>query len=351
MNAILIILIIILIIIFYELICYEIRKIVSRRKHTRKKKLTKYVESGHNCSENTVKNYEELDDIVTENVDEDITKQITLSMIARYNLHDPDAMAKHEDRIMETIREFPEETAPHLDFIFDRIIPHRIAEMPPLIRDTPQIIYHVDAQNVHDSTVNESVRQMLEEIKTKESSTPLEVDKFMELKCNKLPQEDQNKLNAVLARINTNSIDRFNDLSEYEILQKVHKRCDNTEKQDLLISNLLDSHENGNVVCATGRLNRLVSTISALDDEIGKPIITKEMVRNESFFKAGTIRDQMLEKKCEEFVKKYNSNIEDKEVLDFTNSVKDEIKNKLTDDYAHLKSVDLNKIIDEATML
>lgn len=346
-TIIFIILILILLYIFYRH-NQNIRKCKRRKK--RIKKLTKYEESGHNFSKNTIKNYVELDETPIETPEEDIMKQISLSMIARYNLHNPAILTKHEDNLINIINTFPEETAPHLNFLIDRIIPHRVEEirqMPVLIPDEP--IFHFDPQNVHSSFVNDSIRNVLGKLKTEDSSSVEDLDAFITLKLDELSSEDKNKLNAVMNRINTNFTDKFDDMTEYEVLQKVHFRCDNEEKKNLLISNLLDAHENGNVVCATGRLNRFVGTLNALDNEM-KPIVTEEIVRNEAFNKAGRIRDQMLEKKDEQFIKKYNSNIEDKEVLDFTQSVHDEIRKQLNENYAHLSNVKLQKIIDEAIL-
>lgn len=350
-----IILIILICILLFELYQFIFDKCRKRVRNKRRKKLTKYVESGHNCNDNTVQNYKELEEIIPEDVEENIMKQITMSMIARYNLNRPDITTKHEDKLIETIREFPlmdigqqQLIEPHLNFIFDRVIPHRLHEIPPLVRDDldPNPVFHFDPQNVHDSAVNDSVRDMLSKLKTKDCSTPQELDSFIDLKSKEMTVDEKNKLDGVMNKINTNYTDKFNEMSEYEVLQHVHKRCDNVEKQNLLISNLIDAYENGGVVCATGRLNRFVATLE-LDEEIGKPLVTKEIVRNECFSKAGAIRNKMLEKMSPEFINKYNSNIEDKEVLNFTNNVCNEIRKQLSNDYAHLKNIGLEKIIDE----
>lgn len=124
---------------------------------------------------------------------------------------------------------------------------------------------HVDnPQNVHDNAINATMFQIVKRISDDNTEA--------------LPTKEQIS-NAIKDPVAKNVIKIFNSqntvaalggMSDLEVLQLVYLRCCNpkNDKQTMLESltdNLKNCVENGNIVCVTGRVARIVSTLILLD--------------------------------------------------------------------------------------
>jgi len=167
-----------------------------------------------------------------------------------------------------------------------------------------------DSQNVHDTNINNELRQNYEYICSKNH------DKFLwniNDMCNYFEHiytsefsnpEIKNISNALamLEHININGsplIIKLN-VSEKEFMSHIFTKIfneSNHHKKKILFENLLlnlsDSYSNGKPVCVTGRISRVLSSFTDMEDEVPNlgMLKTKPAIRNEIFAKAANIRN------------------------------------------------------------
>lgn len=124
---------------------------------------------------------------------------------------------------------------------------------------------HVDnPQNVHDNAINATMFQIIKRI----------ADENTEI----LPSKEQifNAITDPVAKnvinifSNENTVAALGGMSDLEVLQLVYLRCCNpkNDKKTMitaLTDNLKNCMENGNIVCVTGRVARITSTLILLD--------------------------------------------------------------------------------------
>ena len=87
----------------------------------------------------------------------------------------------------------------------------------------------------------------------------------------------------------------------------------NKELKKAFLGALEECYENGIMVCTTGRVNRLLGSLTLLDqdDEISKPAVTIDILRKEILEKSFIILQDELDKKGNEFKEIYNSGSDD----------------------------------------
>ena len=178
--------------------------------------------------------------------------------------------------------------------------------------ETPQFIeIKDDKHNVHDSVLVKTVSKAIDTLK---KNTQIKFDKTTSIRDIRTfiintpsisPDRRENAI-RVLDRIEMN-----NDLltsantTEVDVLHLVWNRIHNDVNKDNeqalkenLVDELSEAVEHGNIVCTTGRVNRIIDSINTIDPEISiKPkwALQKEMVE-----KAGKILQDFLEKLSEE---------------------------------------------------
>ncbi len=317
--------------------------------------------SGHNYTPAALLARNKLIDDIVKAItpDERVLNNLILRDIELYNMHNEAGARLIERDIIADLLEYPLETYQHVDYAIDilppdvaRVVRQEIPRVAAPIQN--RVVHHDNVQNVHDTAVNDSVRKIISNLKERQPAD-YNADEAMHDLQLFLADYDYNtpeqkaKTEAVLFRTFTNASDKFSGLTEAELLSQIYQRGkDDEEKRNSLMTALEDCNENGGVVCATGRVNRMTASLSFLDDEVGVPVMTQEMIRNEAFSKAATLRDTMLDDRGEEFTKKYNAGIEDDEVKKFMSEVKTGISTALKEDYKHLENTKLDKIIEDA---
>lgn len=113
---------------------------------------------------------------------------------------------------------------------------------------------------------------------------------------------------------------------------------------DILIRQLKDCFENGEMVCVTGRVMRYINAFSGIvDDELGKTPITRELLFRTALNKAKTYFEEHLNDPS--FLKSYNENNESEEFLHKLDLLREDIRKKLESEFDQLKSEDISEII------
>lgn len=246
-----------------------------------------------------------------------------------------------------------------------RAIATQLAEITPIIRrDTAtrmgnmplsqRITYHNDAQNVHDTQINNDLRDQIKKM-SDENDTSIgntyEYVRNIILNANDKTPEKRAKAIDVLDSIEkNNSLVLAINMRESDVLKLVCDRIEssfNKEHRDdmknMLIDALNDCMENGHLVCVNGRVNHIVSSLATLDasSDIGM-LRTKEILRNECFEKAAEIRNKILDE-SPEMMKQYNNGNEE-----ISDKIRKSIENILISTYANkIKKDDLDVIIIE----
>jgi hypothetical protein len=359
-NKIIIVVLIVVLILLLFILCITFDEIHDDENKERKKIEESYLSiSGHNVDDKTIDVYKDISNTVIETPEEELLVNNMLHNIERFNLHNEALVTRRRERMFNIIANNAQAVAVHVPFILDNTLDELRGLIEPFLVNIhipveERIVNHVDNQNVHDTAVNNSVRNMVErllEIIPKKEFEDAKDEVVNFILNHKYDGNNGDKAVDVLDVISRNDIvlENIFKLSEFDILALVYARCKgDKEKEESLISAIVDAYENGGVVCTTGRINRIVSSLSSIDEEVGEPVMTKEMIRNEAFSKAGRIRDEMLEGKSDEFKKKYNSGDEDEEVKVFVDEVKNKITFEIRSDYAHLDKIKIDDIVRDA---
>jgi len=155
---------------------------------------------------------------------------------------------------------------------------------------------------------------------------------------------------------------------ESAVLQNVWARVNSQENagnvQNLQLSfvtSLAECQEpdwqgNDQQVCTVGRVSRVINSLSQMDadEEISKPIVTTEVLRNEIFAKTYAIIQEELKHVDVEVARKYNGLPGDyspdiqQRVDEFEENLKLKITNTIQSEYADTKPETLNTIISES---
>jgi hypothetical protein len=248
---------------------------------------------------------------------------------------------------------------------------------------TSSIKYTDNAQNVHDSGINEDLRKTLARIRMYETTradpaTAIEdakkyiLNKYVnndtgstDTSCNNA--KAQRALSVINERIvQGGSISTFND-TEDAIFASVWNRtkhfsnANNGDKlRDAVIDALADSHENGSIVCINGRTSRILNSLTTLDNDaiISASAMTKEAYRNQIFSEARDIitreiesasesPDQKLAAVGQHYLSSDDTEIDPATERKFINDVKIEIDQNLIQYNDKFRSEELKKIATE----
>ena len=126
-----------------------------------------------------------------------------------------------------------------------------------------------DTQNVHDSSVNRQVKAILEIIISETSDKRHCIEEIVEFYKGR---SDYDLFTEVIDVIRQSEFVIMIGISDKQVLELIWKRIHNpiNEKNkdnllDAFYLNLLECHENGSVVCANGRVCRMINSLSTLD--------------------------------------------------------------------------------------
>ena len=125
--------------------------------------------SGHNVDRNTIGAYDRINQAEIETPEQDLLINNMLLNIEDFNLHDNRLATRRRERMMDIIRNHTEAVAVHIPFILDNALAGYRNFMEPFatvvhLPVEERIVNHVDNQNVHDTAVNNSVRNMVERL-------------------------------------------------------------------------------------------------------------------------------------------------------------------------------------------
>jgi hypothetical protein len=187
-----------------------------------------------------------------------------------------------------------------------------------------------DSQNVHETSVNKEMKKKYEIIKQK-----------LKEHVGKLP--DKNIKDDVRYTDNVRKIMRieskWNNEREKDVYENVWKYIsiqNNDDLVDSFFTAVEDCYENGNMVCGTGRANRIIGSLIMVDknEELSKPVLTIDMVRKTALSDAYNIIQEELKQRGEEFTKLYNS--EDFDDAGFKTDMLEKIKKNIVDKYGEI---------------
>ena len=229
-----------------------------------------------------------------------------------------------------------------------------------------------DGQNVHDSELMSEAVHKYKRIKylnglngKNEMLTTASVDqladtfqRYYEIK----DQRDQDKVNQarfVVQKmlLNTHPNSKMND-NEKTILSEVWGRInspDNSTMYPQLVSALVDQlsdcvETKGYTVCEGGRVNRLIDTFTLVDsdEELKKPIKSKEVLKHEILPNMGKLLEDELQKLPEETRKDYNLGKSTLDVEQFENHMKTLMSQTIDKNYSDVNPRVRNQIKEEA---
>jgi hypothetical protein len=139
-----------------------------------------------------------------------------------------------------------------------------------------------DDQNVHDSAVNEQLRQIFHKLKN-EAGKPSDCQKSLEfLIKTKLDSVKQKKALKALSELKSGKFNSSIGASESEIADVVWSHAKTDLAQDGVLSALTDMSTDGNdVVCSSGRCGRMIESLAHQSPNV-MGLLTKEQIRNDA---------------------------------------------------------------------
>ncbi len=204
-----------------------------------------------------------------------------------------------------------------------------------------------DNQNIHDTYVNNTIFNSINNIKTDQSISNKinlninEINDIIKDEINKQNFDNIKKNNIlnVLESINSNSTKSYkNNMTLSELLILIFNRIYNEYNEDIqktFLSNLIielnDCIENNNIVCHTGIFNRIINSINLLDINVN--IKTYDFLNEEIMNKCIAIRNTL------------ETSISDNE-NEYNNSLKNKIRLEMNKDYVDTKILTQSQLDD-----
>ena len=204
-----------------------------------------------------------------------------------------------------------------------------------------------DDQNIHDTYINNTISNSINNIKVKSTETNLSINKINftineindiikdELDNSDLNINKKNNILMVLDNINTNTTKSYkNNITLSELLVLIFNRIYNNYDitiQKIFLENLIielnNCVENNNIVCHTGIFNRLVNSINLLDPEVN--IKSYDFLNEEIMNKCISIRNAL-----------------DDNIMNYDIILKNKIRSELNKDYVDSKILTQEQLDD-----
>lgn len=226
---------------------------------------------------------------------------------------------------------------------------NQVVDIANIIPEIPQNNLHIlyndhiyDPQNVHDTTINKTVKHSIENIKKDTTITYNfnEIIDMFNIEVTKLNLSD-NKLDNIKKVIKhvrqDTTLSIYNHMKTSELIELVGNRIFNSEDKnykDTCVNNLAlelnDCIENNHVVCHTGIFNRVLNSLNYIDTFVN--VKSTNVLNDEMMNKCSLIRNTL-----------------DENIDDFDNKLKEKIREELKKDYVDTNIItqeELNNIIN-----
>lgn len=193
-----------------------------------------------------------------------------------------------------------------------------------VFNNLPKNIVTNDTQNVHDHSLQNIGKQIIDIIDSRNEVKEDDFSNNFRALLKKVPNESKEAFERVCKSFSTVHHSRY-EKSERDVFNLVHNKIkENEDAKIIFIDNILSCIENELIVCSTGKIMRLLSTLDVIDSET--PTLKPEwVIKNEiSQTISKTINDLSASQKS-----KYNS--DDNEQI--VNLIQTKVKNKCTTDY------------------
>lgn len=223
-----------------------------------------------------------------------------------------------------------------------------------------------DPQNVHESQVNNDLARIYHQIQQRnetenilfdEMNDPQALKEIRNYMNNRKWSDEKQRQRALqtLDKIEEGNWVTNLNARESEVLSEVWHRMNSPQNEDnrdnlrdSLMNSLSDCVEPGYngqeyQVCASGRMGRVLSSLTLLDADtnIGEPIKTAEILRNEIFSKSYQIIQDSLKATDAETARAYNGVLEapapdvDAKLADFESGLRSRIETELRNEYSN----------------
>jgi len=184
---------------------------------------------------------------------------------------------------------------------------------PSIFRNLKKIvIFYTDAQNVHDSEINKSINDSLNnlmKIYTNHLKSEEEIiNKLVELKFSRI--ED------LLEYFNNKNVHSYFNLTYFEMFQLVFAETERLNFDSEIIKRLEEELEESSCKCFTGRFNRTVNCLNGFSEHINIKIsdtsqINAVILSIKNNFEKGKIKREELLDTVRNILEEYNTKEED----------------------------------------
>lgn len=249
---------------------------------------------------------------------------------------------------------------------FSHVEPETHTDDEPNVADNP--IYILDTQNVHDHGVSSSVRQNIKAVvgeirETGSDITSYDRQEVIEEVMKELRGTDMGESEMTDAfRVVVSLVpDKINSVgcSQMDVLHatftKIKKVPDPVIRKNLIESlgkNLASGVERGHVVCSTGKIGRIITTLEGVDgsslgssDNKLQKSVPIDVVRNEISALASKVREDVLSGYSDQQVSDYERSVDSKLSEEMKERFRRQVHQTYVDDL-HLSEKVLNPIIE-----
>lgn len=191
---------------------------------------------------------------------------LTLGDINRFNINDQ-IQADNDYALALQLADYTGDAM--IFHINDRINPF----VPIVNHNIRNVGIVVDAQNVHDSNVVDSLNKKYNIIRSGKLADEAMMTRFLE----RAPDDCRYAIKSILDKPGyLESINEGDDI----VLRRVVARGEHL--WDALYGNLKNCADNdGNMVCVTGRVGQILDAMTLIDKDAGKPMVTVSILRKE----------------------------------------------------------------------
>lgn len=184
-----------------------------------------------------------------------------------------------------------------------------------------------DPQNVHDSNVNNQLLEKYNRLCELNGTRTVTMDDIIN-EAKRLKNNE--KIIQVLDTISANHIpiSKLGDI-EANIVCHVYQRAKTPDLKSAFFDALNDCHEKGNIVCSQGRVSRILSCLTKLDDDeiLSGSLKTDDILKNEFMSKAHNILQTLLKNLNSDDKIRYDNNdpeIDERLRMDLSDRLRDE---------------------------